>query len=112
MLFLQRPGLFDGCQFYFHGSFEFSVPSKDDLVEVIKSGGGKILSREPKPGHLDSLDLTVPYHANPEGNLAHCCVFIVHQNLAEFQPIRTNHMCSVPVSWVLESAAEFKLQDL
>ena len=110
--FFQLPGLFDGCQFYFHGNFEFSMPTKNDLVEVVKSGGGKILSREPKPGHLESLELTVPYHVDAKGNLANCCIFLVHENSAEFQPIKTKHMCSVTVSWIMDSVAEFKLKNI
>ena len=88
------------------------MPTKDDLLEVVKAGGGRILSREPKPGHLDSLDLTVPYHADTAGNLSNCCIFVVHEKSPEFQPIRTKHMCSVPIAWIMDSAAEFKLKDI
>ncbi|KAL4222135.1 BRCA1-associated RING domain protein 1 [Mactra antiquata] len=107
----QLPGLFDGCHFYFHGNFEFAVPSKEDLTSIISTGGGKFLSREPKPGHLD-MQMTVPYHVDPKSQLASCCVYIVYDSSVSMKTIRTKYMCTVPSSWIMDCASNFTLMDL
>ena len=111
-LFLQLPGLFNGCWFYFHGDFEYAVPSKEDLSATIKIGGGKILTREPKPGHLDESTLTVPFHVDEDSDLKDCCTFIIFETGSKHQPIRTKYICSVPASWVIDCAATFTLLPL
>ncbi|KAL3831245.1 hypothetical protein ACJMK2_023019 [Sinanodonta woodiana] len=107
----QLPGLFDGCQFYFHGTFEYPTPEKEELVELVKNGGGRVLMREPKPGHYCDEDLTVPYHAPPHGNLKECCFYIVHDTSLKFPPIRTLRLCSVPASWIMNCIDKFMLLD-
>ncbi|KAK3587818.1 hypothetical protein CHS0354_019683 [Potamilus streckersoni] len=107
----QLPGLFDGCQFYFHGTFEYPTPEKEELLELVKNGGGRILMREPKPGHHCDEDLTVPYHAPPHGNLKECCFYIVHDTSLKFPPIRTPRLCSVPASWIMNCIDKFILLD-
>jgi BRCA1-associated RING domain protein 1 len=47
-MFLQLPGLFDGCQFFFSGIFDPKTPQKEELIQLVKYGGGRILTREPK----------------------------------------------------------------
>jgi len=106
------PGLFDGCKFCFHGNFDYAVPSKEDLTDIILTGGGKILVREPKPGNLDNQSLTVPYHADQGGELANCCVYLIHDNQTHLAAIRTRTMCSVPSSWIMDSASNFELMPL
>ncbi|XP_052812599.1 BRCA1-associated RING domain protein 1-like isoform X2 [Mya arenaria] len=108
----QLPGLFDGCKFYFSGSFEFAVPSKEDLTRIITSGGGSILSREPKQGHLDNDLVKVPYHADPSGDLGHCCVYVIYENLNGLAPIKTKYICSVTSAWIMDSASNFRLTPL
>ncbi|XP_053373735.1 BRCA1-associated RING domain protein 1-like [Mercenaria mercenaria] len=107
----QLPGLFDGCYFYFHGSFEYANPTKEDFISIVTAGGGKLLSREPKPGHLE-MTLTVPYHADVKSELASCCVYIVHEANVKFKPIRTANMCSIPATWIMDCVANFKLLPL
>ena len=75
------------------------------------AGGGKLLSREPKPGHLD-MTLTVPYHADANSELAACCVYIVHEPNVNFKPVRTKNMCSIPTSWIMDCVANFTLLEL
>ncbi|TMS06189.1 BRCA1-associated RING domain protein 1 [Larimichthys crocea] len=41
------PPLFDGCFFFLLGSFK--GPSKDELIRLLREGGGQLLSRQPKP---------------------------------------------------------------
>ena len=44
----QLPGLFDGCQFYFDGSFVYPTPEKSELVALVKAGSGQVVTREPR----------------------------------------------------------------
>ena len=120
------PGLFDGCKFFFRGNFDYAVPSKDDLTSIITAGGGSILSREPKPGHLEEGILTVPFHADPRGELAHCCVYVVHTgstgnstgvggtcgDAVSNNKIRTKYMCSVTSNWLMDCASNFRFMPL
>ena len=110
--FIQMPGLFDGCQFYFHGSFENPTAEKEELIQLVKAGGAHILAREPKPGHLDESTLTVPYHAPENDPISRCCVFVIHDNNVLFPPIRTPVICSAPVTWIMECISSFQLVNL
>ncbi|KAK9410930.1 BRCA1-associated RING domain protein 1 [Crotalus adamanteus] len=57
------PKLFDGCYFYFLGIFK--EHKKDDLKELVKSGGGQILLRKPKSDNDVTQTInTVAYHAD------------------------------------------------
>lgn len=109
---LQLPGLFDGCQFYFHGSFDYPTPEKSDLVDLVKCGGGLVIKREPKVSTMDESTLTVAYHADPDSGHGQCCVFVVHDPSVNFSKIVTRRMCSVPVSWIMDCVASFKLLDI
>ncbi|XP_033762661.1 BRCA1-associated RING domain protein 1-like [Pecten maximus] len=106
---LQLPGLFDGCQFYFHGKFVYPTPDKTELMDLVKAGGGLILRREPKVDSLDESTLTVPYHADPESDCAQCCVFVLHDNSVTFPKINTRRMCSLPVRWLMDCMSTFTL---
>lgn len=107
----QLPRLFDGCQFYFHGTFNYPTPEKEDLIELVKFGGGHVLSREPKLHSLDPTDLTVPFHAQNSKNeeLSHCGLFIIHDNKANYPRVRHKHLCSAPAAWITECIASFSL---
>ncbi|XP_050416492.1 BRCA1-associated RING domain protein 1 isoform X2 [Patella vulgata] len=108
----QLPGLFDGCQFYFHGIFEYPTPEKEQLMELVKAGGGKVLSREPKLQNLDEYPATVPYHAARNTRFTDCAIFIVHDTNLAYPPINATRMCAVPASWILESIGSFAFQNI
>ena len=127
----QLPGLFDGCQFYFSGEFCPPHPSKEDLVQMVKYGGGKILSREPKPDIDGSLCLPttreskkatnhavtlarIAYHANPSSKQYRCTQYVIYDSLAEKKPhIRnTDSVCSMPSTWLMDCASNFAILDL
>lgn len=107
LLYKQLPGLFDGCQFYFYGHFEYPTPDREDLVSLVKLGGGQVIQREPKPGHIPETQLTTPYHA-PAGSET-CCIYIVHDNRATFQPITTSVLCTVRAAWIMDCISQFRL---
>ncbi|RMX38967.1 hypothetical protein pdam_00008176 [Pocillopora damicornis] len=119
----QLPGLFDGCQFFFNGEFIPPQPSKEDLVQLVKYGGGRILSREPKPDIDESLCLPrtpesnkasvtlapVAYHADPDTKHYRCTQFIIYDSLAEKKP---RSVCSMPSTWLMDCASNFQILTL
>ncbi|XP_046552122.1 BRCA1-associated RING domain protein 1-like isoform X2 [Haliotis rubra] len=107
----QLPGLFDGCQFYFYGSFHEPTPHKEDLQTLVKSAGGKIISREPKLQNIDDYDQTVPYHAESTSALKDCSVFIIHDKRVSYPAINLSRMCVLPANWIMDSIASFRLCD-
>ncbi|XP_041366359.1 BRCA1-associated RING domain protein 1-like isoform X2 [Gigantopelta aegis] len=107
----QLPGLFDGCQLYFHGSFVYPTPEKSELINLVKCGGGQILTREPKVQNLDDYDVTVPYHTAPDGPLANCGLFIIFDNNAVLPSIESCRVCAVRANWIINSIATFSLLD-
>ncbi|XP_014807443.1 PREDICTED: BRCA1-associated RING domain protein 1-like isoform X2 [Calidris pugnax] len=65
------PKLFDGCYFYFLGSFNHH--QKSDLVELVKAAGGQILVRQPKPdSDVTQTVNTVAYHAESASDQRFC----------------------------------------
>lgn len=126
----QLPGLFDGCQFYFYGEFCPPHPPKEDLTQMVKFGGGKILSREPKPDVDETLCLPtshktnkvpnqavmlapVAYHANPESKLYRSTQYIIYDPLAQKKPHiwDTGSLCTLPLKWLMDCASNFAILD-
>ncbi|XP_076094302.1 BRCA1-associated RING domain protein 1-like [Mytilus galloprovincialis] len=105
----QQPKLFDGYQFYFSGNFEYPTPQKEDLIELVKSGGGQILTREPKLDHIPKIP-TVPYHAPNTGPLSKCYIFVVHDNNSHNELIRKEKIGSVSVAWILDCIGLFQIK--
>lgn len=123
--------MFDGCQFYFSGNFCPPHPSKEDLVQMVKYGGGKVLSREPKPDVNKSLCLPttresnkapnhavtlapIAYHANPSSKQYRCTQYVIYDSLAEKKPHfrNTGSVCSMPSTWLMDCASNFTILDL
>ncbi|KAH9520085.1 BRCA1-associated RING domain protein 1 [Bulinus truncatus] len=80
----QLPGLFDGCQFYFLGKFTY--PSREELIGLVKRGGGVILTREPRLHNLDDYPYTIPYHASEDSTLADCSIFVIYDDICPNPP--------------------------
>lgn len=127
---LQLPGLFDGCQFYFYGEFCPPHPPKEDLIQLIKYGGGKILSREPKPDVDETLCLptshkvnrapnqavplaSVAYHAKPESKLYRCTQYVIYDPLTDKKPHvwNTDSVRTMPLTWLMDCASNFAILD-
>jgi BRCT domain, a BRCA1 C-terminus domain len=114
--FFQLPSLFDGCRFYLHGEFgqggQHPVPTRDELTQLVRLGGGTMLSREPRLELYNQLEMTVPYHADPNSALADCSFFVVSSSERDVVVCgKGRRLCRVPPAWVLASAAEFRLID-
>ncbi|XP_041118782.1 BRCA1-associated RING domain protein 1 [Polyodon spathula] len=103
------PRLFDGCHFYFLGCFK--KPPKEDLVQLVREGGGHILCRQPKPdSDVTQTINTVAYHAPPKSDQSFCTQYIVYEPGASARPerVRMGKVWSAPSSWLIHCSAAFQ----
>ncbi|XP_038044952.1 BRCA1-associated RING domain protein 1-like [Patiria miniata] len=111
----QLPSLLDGCHFYLYSTFSPPTPSKDEIIQLIKNGGGRILNRQPKPDDdIVQASTTIPYHARAGSDLAACSYYIIHDHIGSRAPprVRTGKLCTAPVSWLMDCISQFELLDL
>ncbi|XP_074001424.1 BRCA1-associated RING domain protein 1 [Numenius arquata] len=104
------PKLFDGCYFYFLGSF--SHHQKSDLVELVKAAGGQILVRQPKPdSDVTQTVNTVAYHAESTSDQRFCTQYVIYDVSSKFKPekIRQGKVWMAPSSWLVDCAMSFQL---
>ncbi|KFV47800.1 BRCA1-associated RING domain protein 1, partial [Tyto alba] len=104
------PKLFDGCYFYFWGSF--SHHQKSDLVELVKAAGGQILVRQPKPdSDVTQTINTVAYHAEPTSDQRFCTQYVIYDVSSKFKPekIRRGKVWMAPSSWLIDCVMSFQL---
>ena len=127
----QFPPLFDGCSFYFSGEFH-SNPTKTELLDLIKLGGGVVLHREPKaetshplitPSSPAVMKMMSPkivetqivaYHAKPDTAQSHCTQFIIYDPEASphQRKLSTPIMCTVPSAWILDCISNFEIVEV
>ncbi|NXD80955.1 BARD1 protein, partial [Halcyon senegalensis] len=104
------PKLFDGCYFYFLGSFKHH--QKNDLVELVKAGGGQILVRQPKPdSDVTQTINTVAYHAESTSDQRFCTQYVIYDTASKFKPekIRQGKVWMAPSSWLIDCVKAFQL---
>ncbi|NXQ79269.1 BARD1 protein, partial [Nyctibius grandis] len=104
------PKLFDGCYFYFLGSFRRH--QKSDLVELVKAAGGQILVRQPKPdSDVTQTINTVAYHAESTSDQRFCTQYVIYDVSSKFKPekIRQGKVWMAPSSWLLDCVMSFQL---
>ncbi|NWX35301.1 BARD1 protein, partial [Notiomystis cincta] len=104
------PKLFDGCYFYFLGSFK--QHQKSDLLELVKAAGGQVLVRQPKPdSDVTQTINTVAYHAEPSSDQRLCTQYIIYDTASKFQPekIRQGKVWMAPSSWLIDCVMSFQL---
>ncbi|NWV28337.1 BARD1 protein, partial [Origma solitaria] len=104
------PKLFDGCYFYFLGSFKRH--QKSDLMELVKAAGGQVLVRQPKPdSDVTQCINTVAYHAEPTSDQRLCTQYVIYDVASKFQPekIRQGKVWMAPSSWLIECVMSFQL---
>ncbi|NXU54932.1 BARD1 protein, partial [Turnix velox] len=104
------PKLFDGCYFYFMGSFRHH--QKSDLVELVKAAGGQILMRHPKPdSDVTQTINTVAYHALPNSDQRFCTQYVIYDPSSKFKPekIRQGKVWMAPSSWLINCLTTFQL---
>uniref|UniRef100_A0A8C1XLC2 BRCT domain-containing protein n=1 Tax=Cyprinus carpio TaxID=7962 RepID=A0A8C1XLC2_CYPCA len=104
------PPLFDGCFFYMLGSFR--KPPKQELIQLVKEGGGQLLNRQPKPDSdvTQTLD-TAAYHAQPGSDQVLCPQYILYDPQSSYKPqkVRVGKVWSAPSTWFLDCIAAFQL---
>jgi len=99
-----QPGLFDGLHFYLSGTFEPPCLTKAEVQNIVKMGGGKLLSREPDPEFIPSQEDTVPYHAPTSSSIASTSHVILYMLGGKREPMikyNMKHVKTLPVSWLL-----------
>uniref|UniRef100_A0A8C1ERH2 BRCT domain-containing protein n=2 Tax=Cyprinus carpio TaxID=7962 RepID=A0A8C1ERH2_CYPCA len=104
------PPLFDGCFFYMLGSF--CKPPKDELIQLVKGGGGQLLNRQPKPESDVMQTLSAaPYHAQPASDQVLCTQYILYDPQSSYKPqkVRVGKVWSAPSTWLLDCIAAFQL---
>ncbi|XP_059676469.1 BRCA1-associated RING domain protein 1 [Gavia stellata] len=104
------PKLFDGCYFYFLGSFKRH--QKSDLVELVKAAGGQILVRQPKPdSDVTQTINTVAYHAESTSDQRFCTQYVIYDVSSKFKPkkIRQGKVWMAPSSWLIDCVMSFQL---
>ncbi|XP_044222357.1 BRCA1-associated RING domain protein 1 [Thunnus albacares] len=104
------PPLFDGCFFFLLGSFK--MPTKDELTKLLREGGGKLLSRQPKPDSDVTQTLSAAaYHALPGSDQALCTQYIIFDPQGPHKPavVRRGKVWSAPSTWLIDCIAAFCL---
>lgn len=106
----QLPPLFDGCFFYLLGSFH--KPPRDELVQLVRVGGGQMLSRQPKAdSDVTQTVMAVAYHARPDSDQAFCTHYVLYdpQSSSRPGPVRLGKVWSAPSSWLLDCIRAFSM---
>ncbi|KAG7463949.1 hypothetical protein MATL_G00182100 [Megalops atlanticus] len=104
------PRLFDGCFFFLLGSF--NKPPKEELLRLVKEGGGQVLTRQPKPDSDVTQTLSAAaYHAPPGSDQALCTQYILYDPQGSFKPprVRLGKVWSAPSAWLLDCISAFQL---
>uniref|UniRef100_A0A8C6FUG5 BRCA1 associated RING domain 1 n=1 Tax=Moschus moschiferus TaxID=68415 RepID=A0A8C6FUG5_MOSMO len=107
------PKLFDGCYFYFGGTFKHHP--KDNLIKLVTAGGGQILIRKPKPdSDVTQTVNTVAYHAKPDSDQRFCTQYIIYEDLSNHRPerVRQGKVWMAPSSWFIDCVMSFELLPL
>ncbi|XP_045662622.1 BRCA1-associated RING domain protein 1 isoform X2 [Ursus americanus] len=107
------PKLFDGCYFYFGGTFKHHP--KDNLIKLVAAAGGQVLSRKPKPdSDVTQTINTVAYHARPDSDQRFCTQYIIYEDLSNHRSerVRQGKVWMAPSSWFIDCVMSFELLPL
>lgn len=117
----QNPRLFNNCSFYFVLNSITTVCvgdahlTKDDLIKLVKEGGGMVLTREPDPEDVKNVSRRLPFHT--ASNLSHplhmCTHYIIYVPGKNEPAIKYKmpHIKSLPLIWLIECVEKFTLVD-
>ncbi|XP_043852003.1 BRCA1-associated RING domain protein 1 [Dromiciops gliroides] len=104
------PKLFDGCYFYFEGTFKHH--SKDELIKLARASGGHILNRKPKPdSDVTQTINTVSYHARPDSDQRFCTQYIIYDAFSNYHPerVRQGKVWMAPSNWFIDCLMSFQV---
>ncbi|XP_021937730.1 BRCA1-associated RING domain protein 1-like isoform X3 [Zootermopsis nevadensis] len=114
----QLPGIFNGCHIYLAGvgatyMFDSIKLSKTDVVKLIQSGNGVVLTREPDPESIPPKECTVPYHASRSSSLAKCSHYVIYRTGKDEPKLKYNmtHIKSLSVQWLFDCMESFHLME-
>jgi len=110
-----QPGLFAGIHFYLQGLFDPPCMSKSEIQNIIKSAGGKLLSREPDPEFIPSQESTVPHYAESSSDFATTSHVILYVEGSKREPMikyNMQHVKTLPITWLVKSIFEGSLVPL
>ncbi|XP_067844214.1 BRCA1-associated RING domain protein 1 [Heptranchias perlo] len=106
----QLPKLFDGCHFYFMGPFK--TCKKEELVHLVKVGGGQVLARQPKPDSDVTQSInTVAYHAPAGSDQSFCTQYIIYDKDSNYKPekVRLGKVWTTHSTWLTDCVKSFEL---
>ena len=99
----QQPKLFAGIHFYLLGQFRTKL-NRDEVLNLIRLCGGKIVTREPDPEWIPEHEVSIPHHAGPDSALAATSHILLYQEGGKSEPLlkyNMNHIKTLPLSWML-----------
>ncbi|XP_026286770.1 BRCA1-associated RING domain protein 1-like [Frankliniella occidentalis] len=113
----QLPRLFDGCHFYLTSNVQYKLQTclltRSDIMTLVKSGGGIVLTRQPDPEAIPAKEQTVPYHAPRDGPLTATSHIILYSPGKGEPDMKYNmkHCKTLPMEWFIHSVVNWCLLD-
>ena len=107
---VQAPGIFDGCCFYFYGTFIPPKASREELTYLVTLADGSVIHREPRTEDSKKQEpLQWPYHFKGKHWISN--TFIVYDPLTKNVPIVSEpNVTTVAASWILDCLSYFELK--
>lgn len=104
-----KPRLFASGQFYIMDGMEqkLSHKKKEELVDLIIAGGGKILMRAKSFDEI--AEKTVFFHADREGSLKSCYVIVLYKTVPTIV-YRMDTVRSFHIRWLSEAIQRFRIE--
>ncbi|CAH1402586.1 unnamed protein product [Nezara viridula] len=103
-----KPRLFASGQFYIMDGMEQKLShKKEELVDLITAGGGKILMRAKSFDEI--AEKTVFFHADTEGSLKSCYVIVLYKTIPTIV-YRMDTVRSFHISWLSEAIQRFRIE--
>ncbi|KAK3928510.1 BRCA1-associated RING domain protein 1 [Frankliniella fusca] len=87
--------------------------TRSDIMTLVKSGGGIVLTRQPDPEAIPANEKTVPYHAPREGSLTETSHFILYAQGKGEPEMKYNmkHCKTLTVEWFIQCVVNWRLLD-
>ncbi|GAB6026798.1 BRCA1-associated RING domain protein 1 [Chamberlinius hualienensis] len=110
---LKKPGLFNGCRFYFYGKFVSPSPPKADLMRLVEAAEGVVLNEMPHKSS-DLLNGS-PFHMKRDSKLSGVTYFVIYcenvTNLRKLQDFNSKSVRALPQTWLLDCLTTFEIED-
>ncbi len=87
--------------------------TRSDIITLVKSGGGVILTRQPDPEAIPANENTIPYHAPRDGSLtatSHIILYAPGKGEPEMK-YNMKHCKTLPVEWFIQCVVNWRLID-